>query len=95
MRTTVHLPPELFRRAKASAASQGETLKTFFTRALQNEVGGPHTAEETRVKLPLIHSKSRQKIRLTNRDIERIFAEEDRLKYEQQQRLPRRRRASS
>lgn len=78
MRTTVDLPDGLFRRAKACAASRGETLKTFLRRALENEVGGgTRVAEEARVKLPLIGHRGGPKIRLTNRDIARLEEEDD------------------
>ena len=35
MKTTLERPDELFRQAKVSAASSGQSLKTFFTEALQ------------------------------------------------------------
>jgi hypothetical protein len=35
MKTTLELPDDLFRQAKATAALQGESLKDFFTTAVQ------------------------------------------------------------
>ncbi len=35
MKTTVELPDDLFRRAKASAAAQGMSLREFFSQALE------------------------------------------------------------
>ena len=35
MKTTLELPDELFRQAKATAASTGKSLKDFFTEALK------------------------------------------------------------
>ena len=56
MRTTVELPRELLRRAKACAAERGETLKTLLTRAVATELGRTGAAEPPeprRVELPL------------------------------------------
>ena len=91
MRTTVELPPELMRAAKARAAGQGISLKAFFARAVSEELGrGPlHVREGApsrrafelprtgRVSLPLFGSRRRKGVRLTNADIEEIFAKED------------------
>jgi len=38
MKTTVELPDALFRRAKAAAAEQGQSLKDFFAQAVQNQL---------------------------------------------------------
>ena len=38
MKTTVELPVELFRRAKATAASQGISLKRLFSEALEDRL---------------------------------------------------------
>lgn len=38
MKTTLELPDELFRQAKATAALRGESLKDFFTEALQERL---------------------------------------------------------
>jgi hypothetical protein len=35
MKTTLELPDDLFRQSKATAAMRGESLKDFFTEALQ------------------------------------------------------------
>lgn len=94
MRTTVDLPDALFRRAKACAAARGQSLKTFLRLALEREVGAG-TSEHARVDVPLIRSRSRRTIRLTNEDIERIVADEDRLKHLEPHRHARRRRASA
>ncbi|MDP2390838.1 MAG: hypothetical protein Q8N52_10975, partial [Acidobacteriota bacterium] len=39
MRTTVELPPELMRAAKARAAEEGESLKDWFTSAVARALG--------------------------------------------------------
>lgn len=38
MKTTVELPDELFRRAKASAAAQGMSLREFFSQAVEERL---------------------------------------------------------
>ena len=38
MKTTVDLPDAMFRRAKASAAARGVTLRRFFTEALEEQL---------------------------------------------------------
>ena len=80
MRTTVELPTPLFRRAKARAASRGETLRALMTRAVEAEVGGADTGtapRDRRVKLPLFGDPRGKKVNLTNADIERILAEDE------------------
>jgi hypothetical protein len=42
MKTTLELPDELFRKAKATAASSGQSLKAFFTEALQAKLAKQH-----------------------------------------------------
>jgi hypothetical protein len=80
MRTSVDLPSELFRRAKARAAERGETLRELLTRAVEAEVGRSRSdklLKEARVKLPLFGDSRGSKFALTNDDIERILAEEE------------------
>ena len=38
MKTTFELPDKLFREAKSTAASQGETLRQFFTEAIAEKL---------------------------------------------------------
>ncbi len=54
MRTTVDLPDDLMRAAKARAATRGESLKDLFARAIATEVGRPRHGR--RVSFPLIGS---------------------------------------
>lgn len=44
MKTTVDLPDPLFRRAKATAAERGESLKTFITNAVEQSLARPRGA---------------------------------------------------
>jgi hypothetical protein len=41
MKTTVDLPDALFRRAKATAAERGMSLKSFITRAVEQSLAAP------------------------------------------------------
>lgn len=43
MKTTVEIPNELFRAAKATAIRRGTTLKALITRSLEREVLGIET----------------------------------------------------
>jgi hypothetical protein len=75
MRTTVELPPDLMRAAKAQAAERGEALKSLFTRAVTRELGRSAPAvREERAVWPLIASKRKGQVRLTNDDLARIDA---------------------
>ncbi len=79
MRTTVELPPDLMKQAKARAAAQGESLKTLLTRAVASELGkadnrGEHRA---RVRLPLFGNPKGKPVDLTREDIARALAEDD------------------
>lgn len=82
MRTTVQLPEELLRAAKAVAAARGETLKDFLTRAVTHELGNvPAMRSGSRVQLPLVRSARPSTVDLSNAEIEAVFAAEDAEKY--------------
>lgn len=77
MRTTVDLPPELLRAAKARAAADGETLKVFFTRVVTQALAtsGPRPPR-SRVALPLVGSGG-QAVEVTNDVIAELLAADD------------------
>lgn len=78
MRTTVELPPALFRRAKARAAARGESLKALLTRAVAAEVGQDRdVAARERVRLPLFGDPTGPKVDLDAADLARVLADED------------------
>ena len=79
MRTTVELPSELMRRAKARAAAKGESLKTLLTRAVAAEIGASHheTGTRARVRVPLFGDPKGPRVRISNADIARAIAEDD------------------
>jgi len=79
MRTTVDIPEHVLRRAKATAALEGDTLKTFFVKALEHEITRHRPAGPSghRVRLPLVHSKHPDALSITNADVADALAEEE------------------
>ena len=79
MRTTVELPPELMKRAKARAATRGESLKTLLTRAVASELGrSMHSGESSpRVRLPVFGNPERKPVNVSVRDIELALSDDD------------------
>jgi hypothetical protein len=79
VRTTVDLPSDLMRAAKARSAEGGESLKTLLTRALAAELDTQvvRRSQNVRVMLPQFGGSSGSRIRLTNADLERALAEAD------------------
>jgi hypothetical protein len=79
VRTTVELPPELMKQAKARAAAQGESLKSLLTRAVSSELGKSRGApgSSNRVRLPLFGNSRRKPVGVTSADIARVLAESD------------------
>jgi len=92
MRTTIELPPELFRRAKARAVERGETLKTLLTRAVAAELGHAHSrpTARARVGLPLFGNPEGPTVHVRAADLERELAREDVLHVGRQRRRRRR-----
>ncbi|WP_129668324.1 hypothetical protein [Phytoactinopolyspora endophytica] len=82
MRTTVDLPDDLIRAAKARAAERGESLKELFTRVLSREVRTPASQREGgSVSLPLVGGAGGPSVDVTNADIEAALAAEDAERY--------------
>ena len=79
MRTTVELPPDLMRRAKAKAAARGESLKALLARAVSAEVGaGHHSAKaKRRARVPIFGSPDGPRVKISNTDIARALAHDD------------------
>jgi hypothetical protein len=81
MRTTVDLPDELMRAAKAEAALRGESLKDLFARAVALELRSDAMQPgRKKVSLPLIRG-SGPRVTVTNADIETALAAEDAERY--------------
>jgi len=63
----------LLRAAKARAAERGEALKALFVRAVSRELGRSASgARDEHVAWPLISSRRKGAVRLTNDDLARI-----------------------
>jgi len=71
MKTTVDLPDPLFRRAKATAAQRGISMKTLFTRAIEKDLEAAHVSVSELLKgLPKVD-------KATSEEIKRSVAEYD------------------
>lgn len=82
MRTTVELPDELMRAAKARAAESGESLKDLFSRALAKEIGRRSPASSSRrVTLPLIARDAVPSVAVSNEEIAEALAAVDAERY--------------
>jgi hypothetical protein len=79
MRTTVDIPDAVFRRAKAVAALEGKSLKTFVLEALTRELRNRANpkAGPKRVKLPLISSQRPGSLHITGDTIADALNAED------------------
>lgn len=65
MKTTLEMPDKLFRRAKATAAQRGQSLKQLVTAALERELAGPAPGTK--------NSKRKQaEVEASLRELERI-----------------------
>jgi hypothetical protein len=79
MRTTVELPPDLMRKAKAAAAARGESLKALLTRAVAIELSQSQYSRDavSRVRLPLFGNPKGKPVDISSDDIARAFATDD------------------
>jgi len=81
MRTTVELPPELMKQAKARAAARGESFKVLLTRAVASELGKsplPNDAGE-HVRLPLFGDRRGKTAAISTEDIARALSQDDKI----------------
>lgn len=65
MKTTLELPDELYRQAKALAALKGQSMKEWLTLLLRREIGEPAVASA---------SDRQQEIDTFNRELDRLGA---------------------
>jgi len=79
MRTTLELPDEILKKAKASAALQGISLKDYFTSALKTYQADAFKSDPDkrpeRIKLPLIGASDSRTYQIDSHDIESALAE--------------------
>jgi hypothetical protein len=76
MRTTVDLPSELQRQAKARAALRGESLKTLLTRAVAAELDREARPRQ-RVALPVFGDVAGPVVNVTSASIARALATDE------------------
>ncbi|HKW01404.1 MAG TPA: hypothetical protein VJN96_16385 [Vicinamibacterales bacterium] len=78
MRTTVELPPDLMRAAKARSAELGESLKSLFERAVAAELNSEYDRPRARgrVRLPLIVGAG-GRVNPSSGDLARALADAD------------------
>lgn len=67
MKTTIEMPDDLFRRAKAVAALQGLSMKEWLTNLLRREIDEPGLPEPVVDKQQEIEAFNRELDRLTKR----------------------------
>lgn len=82
MRTTIDLPDELLRQAKAKAALDGMKLKDLIARFVEQGLKGTPTlntpVRRRRSELPVSRGTTGRRIpSLSNREIQRILDEEE------------------
>ncbi|HEX3128102.1 MAG TPA: hypothetical protein VH394_12300 [Thermoanaerobaculia bacterium] len=81
MRTTIDLPNDLFRQAKAKAALGGMKLKDLITLYVEQGLRGPSptgSSERQRSELPVARKTTGRIIQaLSNSEIQRILDEEE------------------
>ena len=64
MKTTIDLPDPVFRRAKATAATRGISLKAFITSAVESSLERPKmTVSELLANLPRVPKETLETIR--------------------------------
>ncbi len=82
MRTTLDLPDEVLKRAKIAAVERGVTLRELIGSALVRDLaaGPPPEPASRRVRFPLFSSQQPGSLALTNADLARAEADEDRSK---------------
>jgi len=78
MRTTMDLPDNLFRRAKAISSLRGLTLKRFITMAIEHEVeANTVNLDHRRITLPLVPSKRPGSVFIDSKRIVELLVRED------------------
>jgi hypothetical protein len=76
MRTAIEFPESLYRQGEQIARLQGVSIEEFAIRALERELGAAlgSRSGQTRVKLPLVPSKSPGGLDLKDFDFDDLLA---------------------
>jgi len=72
MRTTVDIPDPVYRQLKSQAALQGCSVRELILRGVQSTLKLPSPSGR-RVVLPLIRSKRKRPLKLSNQQINKIL----------------------
>ena len=72
MKTTLEIPEPLFRKAKATAAQKGQTLKQFVTEALHDKLGSAKRGQKPAGWLAAI-GKLTPELKKTAREVDTII----------------------
>ncbi|TVQ96991.1 MAG: hypothetical protein EA403_15435 [Spirochaetaceae bacterium] len=78
MRTSIDLPDDLFRSAKALSSLRGVTLKTLITRAVERELESATVQfRPRRVEFPLVRSRRPGSVAVTSNMIADLLEKEE------------------
>ena len=81
MKTTLEIPDELFRQAKAKAAMEGRKLKDVVADGLRLAVKEPPRPKKHHVKFPLIRAKGKRKLGIPEDVAFRVELEDELKRY--------------
>lgn len=84
MKTTLEIPDDLLREAKAKAALEGIRLKDLIARSLKIEVRGSQAggAKRRRLKFPLLESRRKAELAIPDDAASQVEMTADRVRYE-------------
>ena len=82
MKTTLEIPDDLFRQAKAKAALEGRKLKDVVADGLRLVVQKSPKVKKHYVKFPLIRAKGKKKLDIPDDVAFRVEMEDDLRRYE-------------
>lgn len=77
MRTTIRLPDDLLRCAKARAAESGESLTTYIEHAVRDRVERPRPASEDVLPLPILTGTGWVRPGVNMDKVSELFEQED------------------
>lgn len=78
MKATIEIDDELYRQIKAAAAIRGRKVKDLVAEGLRAVLRSPHAGPRARrIQLPIVKSKKKGTLRLSNETIAQIEARLD------------------
>lgn len=82
VKTTLDIPDDLFREAKAKAALEGRKLKDLVTEGLRLRMSQAPKENQKRVKFPLIKSKGKRPLNIPDDIASRLELADDLKRHE-------------